>query len=184
MLIPIKNQLAEMAVVIQQTIAHSETSDIAYAVAIAYENVFSELAEKGEHYIYDGETLQDTVETMKNAHIGITKSILYYIKKFTVNGEFELLSTPTDTYTVEGKNASAGMGEVSPIDASLNFETGGITTPNAKNVNRGEYDATHTRDNYDLRVRAFYEQIIRDNNLYEFVRKHYIQLVYEHNIIF
>lgn len=177
MLIPIKDYLAEMTVAVRQTIAQSTASDIAYAVAIAYENVFSELAEKGEHYIYDGDTI-------KNVHIGITKSILYYIKKFTVNGEFELLSTPTDTYTVEGKNASAGMGEVSPIDASLDFETGGITTPNAKNVNKGEYDATHTRDNYDLRVRAFYEQIIRDNNLYEFVRKHYIQLVYEHNIIF
>ena len=150
----------------------------------AYCNVFSEYGAKGETYIYDGDDLQDTVGTLTAVHKGITRNLTYILSKIDENGDFEMLTNPKDVYTVSGNSDNAGMGEASPINATTDFVTGGIVTPNAKSINKSQYGATHNRDNYDIRVRGFYEQIIRDNNLYAVVRKHFIQLVYEHNTVF
>lgn len=159
----------------------SET--VANIFKTAYCNVFAELGAKGETYIYDGDTLEDTVQTLSAVHKGIARNLIYILSKIDENGDFEFLNNPEDVYTVSGNSDNAGMGETSPINADTNFTNGGIVTPNAKSVNKSQYGATHNRDNYDIRVRAFYEQIIRDNNLYAVVRKHFNQLVYENNVI-
>lgn len=156
---------------------------VANAFGNAYRNIFAEFALKGEYYIYNGETYDEEYNVLINAHKGVTRSLTFILQKISTSGDYTLLSSPVDRYTVEGNSNNTGMNETSPINASTNFEDGGIVTPNSKAINKNNYDASHTRDNYDIRVRAFYEQIIRDNNLYSLVRKHFIQFVYDHNVI-
>lgn len=185
MRLPIKNYITTMTGVMSNTLIASNVNPlISNAFVIAYSNVFSEYGEKGEYYIYDGDTEEDAILVMSNVHIGITRKLIFELSQIEQSGLYKDLADAKDTYTMSGNSDTAGMAETSPINAETDFETGGIVTPNAKSINKNEYETTHIRNNYDIRRNRFYDVIIRNFNLYGLIEKNFIQLVYEHNIIY
>lgn len=154
------------------------------AFSTAYKNVFAEFGAKGEYYIYDGDSKEDAEEVMLTVHLGIARKLTFELNQISASGLYKDLEDAKDTYTMSGNSDTAGMAETSPINAETDFKTGGIVTPNAKSINKNEYETTHIRNNYDIRRNRFYDVIIRNFNLYGLIEKNFIQLVYEHNIIY